>query len=117
MKRYIKANQEDVTDEIVHLLASLEGTYSNPTTGWSGTVTYDYDGYDNVNNAYIWSIKFNGDSGNSSDTDYLYRYTGKDHRSEFMLMPASGMPIWADSMDELRSAFRREYSYLKKSSR
>lgn len=114
MKRYIKANQEDVTKEITKLLASLEGTYSNPTTGWSGTVSYDYDGYDDVNNAYVWAIRFNADSGSSSGVDYLYRYTGGDHRAMFMLMPDSGAPLFADSVEALRSIIRKEYSYLKK---
>lgn len=114
MKRYIRANREVVTEEVTKLLSSLEGTYSNPKTGWSGTVSYDYVGYDDINHAYVWTIQFKGDGGSSSGVDYLYRYTDDTHRAMFMLMPDAGPASWADSFDELRSVFRKEYSYLKK---
>ena len=114
MKRYIRAGREPVTEEVTKLLSSIEGPCINPTTGWSGTVTYDYDGYDDVNNAYVWAIRFDGEAGSSPSVDYLYRYTGNDHRAMFMLMPDSGMPLFADSIGELKSIFRKEYSYLTK---
>ena len=109
-------------DAVEDVLKQYEGSFTNPKTGWSGTVTIKRDdkaakdwSRDSDGIAYLWRLSFSGGDKSSSGEDLIvYWPQTMDGGQKFTIHPESGAPQFAKSLDEFKKLLRKEYSYLKK---
>ena len=109
-------------DAVESVLKQYEGSFTNPKTGWSGTVTIKRDdkaakdwSRDSDGIAYLWRLSFSGGDKSSSGEDLIvYWPQTMDGGQKFTIHPESGAPQFAKSLDEFKKLLRKEYSYLKK---
>lgn len=105
----IKCSEEDY--ELSPELSSIIENYArhkfkNPTTGWTGSC----DAYmrELSDGAILVSLVF---GGNESEPD---EFTYDPETGKSVFYPYHGEIVHANSLDELKNAMRREYSYLKR---
>lgn len=100
-------------DDVYKVLGEMQGTWTNPTTGWTGECEiYERDLDDG---SYIFSLVFGGNE--LEFDDILYDPNGFSYYSnkpKFTIYPHSGAPIFADSIEDFKRKLKKEYSYLKK---
>lgn len=100
-------------DDVYKVLGEMQGTWTNPTTGWTGECEiYERDLDDG---SYIFSLIFGGNE--LEPDDILYDPNGFNYYSnkpKFTIYPHSGAPIFADSIEDFKRKLKKEYSYLKK---
>lgn len=109
LKFPIKSAAEDSSSELNQVykaLGEMQGTWKNPETGWTGKCEiYQRDLEDG---SYVFSLVF---GNNISEPDDIL-YVPSKHK--FTIYPNSGMPRFADSLDEFKRNLKAEYSYLTK---
>ena len=106
--RSVKASEGDASelDEVYKVLSEMQGTWKNPETGWTGKCElYQRDLEDG---SYVFSLVF---GNNISEPDDIL-YVPSKHK--FTIYPNSGMPRFANSLDEFKRNLKAEYSYLTK---
>ena len=100
-------------DDVYKVLGEMQGTWTNPTTGWTGDCEiYERDLDDG---SYIFSLVFGGNE--LEPDDILYDPNGFNYYSnkpKFTIYPHSGAPTFADSIEDFKRKLKKEYSYLKK---
>lgn len=100
-------------DDVYKVLGEMQGTWTNPTTGWTGDCEiYERDLDDG---SYIFSLVFGGNE--LEPDDILYDPNGFDYYSnkpKFTIYPHSGAPTFADSLEDFKRKLKKEYSYLRK---
>ena len=100
-------------DDVYKVLGEMQGTWTNPTTGWTGDCEiYERDLDDG---SYIFSLVFGGNE--LEPDDILYDPNGFNYYSnkpKFTIYPHSGAPTFADSLEDFKRKLKKEYSYLKK---
>lgn len=100
-------------DDVYKALGEMQGTWTNPTTGWTGDCEiYERDLDDG---SYIFSLVFGGNE--LEPDDILYVPGGFDYYSnkpKFTIYPHSGAPTFADSLEDFKRKLKKEYSYLRK---
>lgn len=100
-------------DDVYKVLGEMQGTWTNPTTGWTGDCEiYERDLDDG---SYIFSLVFGGNE--LEPDDILYVPGGFDYYSnkpKFTIYPHSGAPTFADSIEDFKRKLKKEYSYLRK---
>ena len=109
LKFPIKSATEDSESElnkVYQVLIEMEGTWKNPETGWTGKCEiYQRDLDDG---SYVFSLVF---GNNTSEPDDIL-YVPSKHK--FTIYPNSGMPRFANSLEEFKRNLKAEYSYLTK---
>lgn len=109
LKFPIKSAAEDSSSELNQVykaLGEMQGTWKNPETGWTGKCEiYQRDLEDG---SYVFSLVF---GNNTSEPDDIL-YVPSKHK--FTIYPNSGMPRFANSLDEFKRNLKAEYSYLTK---
>lgn len=111
MYKTIKASTENITlDDVYNVLEPYAGKWKNPKTGWEGESVIFQKNLDD--GSYLFTIYFDGDSEGQPDL-VLYAPNRTD-KPIFTVIPYSGEMQWVDTLDELRRALRKEYSYLQK---
>ena len=111
MYKTIKASTQNITiEDVYNVLEPYDGKWKNPKTGWEGESVIFQKKLDD--GSYLFTIYFDGDSEGQSD-QVLYAPNRTD-KPIFTVMPYHGDMQWVDTLDELRSALRKEYSYLQK---
>ena len=106
--RSVKASEGDASElnKVYQALNEMEGTWKNPETGWTGKCEiYQRELEDG---SYVFSLVF-GDNISEPD-DILY----VPSKHKFTIYPNSGMPRFANSLDEFKRNLKAEYSYLTK---
>ena len=112
MKKYIRASSDPITlEDVYNVLGEYEGEWRNPSNGWKGKCEIYQRDLDDGN--YLFSLIF-GDNTSEPDQITFCPNGSKSSGSIFTIMPYSGEFQWANTIDELRSALRKEYSYLQK---
>lgn len=112
MKRKIIAAYEPITmDAVYDVLYSMDGMWKNPKTGWEGKCQIYQKDLDD--GCYQFDLIF-GDNTSEPDTVLYCPNGSKSSGAIFTFIPYSGDFQWADTIDELRRALRKEYSYLQK---
>lgn len=112
MKRYVRANTESITlDEVYNILSEYDGNWTNPKNGWTGECEIYQRDLEDGN--YLFSLVFGGDD--SEPDQVMFCPNGSSSNGAiFTIMPYHGEFQWANTLDELRRALRKEYSYLRK---
>ena len=109
LKFPIKSAAEDSSlelNQVYKALGEMQGTWKNPETGWTGKCEiYQRDLEDG---SYVFSLVF---GNNTSEPDDIL-YVPSKHK--FTIYPNSGMPRFANSLDEFKRNLKAEYSYLTK---
>lgn len=112
MKKYICASSNTITlEDVYNVLGEYEGEWRNPSNGWEGKCEIYQRDLDDGN--YLFSLIF-GDNTGEPDQITFCPNGSKSSGAIFTIMPYSGEFQWADTIDELRRALRKEYSYLRK---
>ena len=100
-------------DDVYKALGEMQGTWTNPITGWTGDCEiYERDLDDG---SYIFSLVFGGNE--LEPDDILYDPNGFNYYSnkpKFTIYPHSGAPTFADSLEDFKRKLKKEYSYLRK---
>ena len=112
MKKYVRANTESITlDQVYNILGEYDGGWTNPKNGWSGECEIYQRDLEDGN--YLFSLVF---GGNNSEADQVMFCPNGSSSSGaiFTIMPYHGEFQWANTLDELRRALRKEYSYLRR---
>lgn len=105
----IKCSEEDyeLSPELSSIIENYAGhKFKNPTTGWTDSC----DAYmrELSDGAILVSLVF---GGNESEPD---EFTYDPETGKSVFYPYHGEIVHANSLDELKNAMRREYSYLKR---
>ena len=97
----------ELSPELSSIIDDYTGhKFKNPTTGWTGSC----EAYlrELSDGAILVSFVF---GGNESEPD---EFTYNPETGKSVFYPYNGTIVHANSLDELRNAMRREYSYLKR---
>lgn len=109
--RKIKESIDTELNDVYKILSEYEGTWKNPTTGWTGDCElYQRDLDDG---SYLFSLVF---GRNTSEPDEVL-YVPSDlnnGKTKFTIYPYNGGPKFCDSVNEFKRELKREYSYLKR---
>ena len=100
-------------DDVYKALGEMQGTWTNPTTGWTGDCEIFERDLDD--GSYIFSLVFGGNE--LEPDDILYDPNGFNYYSnkpKFTIYPHSGAPTFADSLEDFKRKLKKEYSYLRK---
>lgn len=109
LKLPIKSTVEDNSaelDQVYRILSEMQGTWKNPQTGWTGKCEIYQRDLDDGN--YVFSLVFGSNTSEPDDILYV------PNKHKFTIYPNSGMPRFANSIEEFKRNLKAEYSYLTK---
>ena len=107
----IRESIDTELDDVYKILSEYEGTWKNPTTGWTGDCElYQRDLNDG---SYLFSLVFGRNTSEPDEIVYVPSNINNG-KAKFTIYPYSGSIKFCDNINEFKRELRREYSYLRK---